>query len=171
MHNPANCNNSTVGKIGHSRAGAISRARTPGAFNMTRIAFPALQQLLLSAENLVSLHLEALPSSGYISPEATLIFLPVMTRLENLHFYFLSPIYRPILRGRNPALQRRAVLPALENFAFHSVGDDLECLSSRIDALNGVELRTYIRNYRRFAWNHIAVYSVVLINIQRSLYA
>jgi ankyrin repeat protein len=102
--------------------------------NMTRIAFPALQRLLLSAENLVSLHLEALPSSEYISPEATLIFLPVMTRLEKLHLHFLSPIYRPISRGQNPALQRRAVLPALENFAFYGVSDDLECLSSRIDA-------------------------------------
>ncbi|KAI0000111.1 hypothetical protein BJV74DRAFT_794392 [Russula compacta] len=34
------------------------------------IAFPALPQLLLSAKNLVSLQLEAVPSTGYIPPEA-----------------------------------------------------------------------------------------------------
>jgi F-box-like len=102
--------------------------------HVTRIGFPALQQLLMSAENIVSLHLEALPSSGYISPEALLIFFPVMKRLEKLHLHFLSPISRPISGGNKPAPQRRAVLPALGDFAFHGTSEDLECLSSSIDA-------------------------------------
>jgi F-box-like len=98
------------------------------------IAFPALQRILPSARDLVELQLEALPSSGYITPAALLAFLPVMTCLETLSLDFRSPISRPISGGHGPVPQGRAVLLALEWFTFCGVSDDLECLLSGIDA-------------------------------------
>ncbi|KAH9968536.1 hypothetical protein BGW80DRAFT_657375 [Lactifluus volemus] len=102
--------------------------------HVARIAFPALQRVLLSARDLVDLHLETLPSSGYITPAALLTFLPVMTRLESLFLDFRSPISRPILGGYRPAPQGHAVLLALKWFTFSGVSEDLECLLSGIDA-------------------------------------
>jgi hypothetical protein len=101
---------------------------------LTRIAFSILQPPLLSLGNLVSLHLEDQPSSGHVSPETLLIFLPKMRRLETLHLYFLSPISRPTTRRNNPTPQKRALLPALECLAFRGVSEDLEFLLSGTDA-------------------------------------
>jgi F-box-like len=101
---------------------------------LIRVAFPLLQPPLLSVENLVSLHLEDLPSSGHISPESLLIFLPKMRCLETLHLYFLSPISHPTTGRNNPTPQRRALLPALECLAFRGVSEDLEFLLSGTDA-------------------------------------
>jgi hypothetical protein len=101
---------------------------------VAKIAFPALQRVLPSARNLVDLHLEELPSSGYITPAALLAFLPVMTRLETLYLHFHSPISRPISGGYRPAPQGRAVLHSLKWFTFYGVSEDLECLLSGIDA-------------------------------------
>jgi hypothetical protein len=102
--------------------------------HVAKIAFPALQRVVQSARDLVDLHLESLPSSGYITPAALLTFLPVMTRLERLYLHFHSPISRPISGGYRRAPQGRAVLLALESFTFHGVSEDLECLLSGIDA-------------------------------------
>ncbi|KAH9968527.1 hypothetical protein BGW80DRAFT_1562623 [Lactifluus volemus] len=102
--------------------------------NLAKIAFPALQRVLPLARDLVELHLEALPSSGYITPAALLTFLPVMTRLEILYLDFHSPISRPISGRYRRAPQGRVVLLALEWFTFRGVSEDLECLSSGIDA-------------------------------------
>ncbi|KAH9968543.1 hypothetical protein BGW80DRAFT_1461921 [Lactifluus volemus] len=102
--------------------------------HVAKIAFPAFQRVLPSARNLVDLHLEALPSSGYITPAALLAFLPVMTRLESLYLHFHSPISRPISGGYRPAPQGRAVLHSLKWFTFYGVSEDLECLLSGIDA-------------------------------------
>ncbi|KAI0246844.1 caspase domain-containing protein [Lactifluus subvellereus] len=101
---------------------------------LARIAFPALQRLLLSAEDLVSLKLEALPSSGYTSPEDLINCLPVMTRLETLHLHFNFRISRFIAGGNISAPQRRLALPSLEDFSFHGASEYLECLLSGIDA-------------------------------------
>jgi hypothetical protein len=101
---------------------------------LTRVAFPALQPLLLSAENLVSLHLEDLPSSGYIPPEALLICLPMMRHLETLHLYFLPPISLSVSDRDNLTPERHTVLPALKSLTFHGVSEDLECLLSGVDA-------------------------------------
>jgi hypothetical protein len=101
---------------------------------LTRIAFTTLQPLILSAANIISLHLEGLPSNGYSTPEALLIFLPMMTRLETLHLYFLSPVARLIVGRNNPIPQRRIVFPSLEGFAFRGICEDLECLLCGADA-------------------------------------
>ena len=102
--------------------------------HLTRITFPALQRLLLSAENLVSLKLEALPSSEYVSPEALMICLATVTLLETLHLRFNFPISRFIAGGDMSAPQSRVVLASLDEFAFHGASEYLECLLSGIDA-------------------------------------
>ena len=112
-----------------SLGGPFPRLRV---LHLTRIAFPTLKHILLSAENLVFLKLEALPSSGYISPEALVVSLTVMTRLETLHLHFLSPISR-LSSGRNRP-KRRAILSAMEHFAFHGFSEYLERLLSGINA-------------------------------------
>ncbi|KAH9968525.1 hypothetical protein BGW80DRAFT_656694 [Lactifluus volemus] len=108
--------------------------------HVARIAFPALRRVLLSARDLVVLHLEELPSNGYITPAALLTFLPVMTRLESLYLHFRSPISRPILGGYRSAPQGRAVLLALKWFTFYGVSEDLGCLLSGIDAPGIVDI-------------------------------
>ena len=102
--------------------------------HLTRITFPALQRLLLSAENLFSLKLEALPSSEYVSPETLMICLATVTFLETLHLRFNFPISRFIAGGDISAPQSRVVLASLDEFAFHGASEYLECLLSGIDA-------------------------------------
>ncbi|KAH9968514.1 hypothetical protein BGW80DRAFT_1562615 [Lactifluus volemus] len=102
--------------------------------HLAKIAFTALQRVLPSARDLVVLHLESLPSSGYITPAALLDFVPIMTRLERLYLHFHSPISRPISGGYRCAPQGRAVLLALKRLTFRGVSEDLECLLSGIDA-------------------------------------
>ncbi|KAI0252574.1 hypothetical protein BJV78DRAFT_344935 [Lactifluus subvellereus] len=79
-----------------SLGGPFPRLRV---LHLTRIAFPALQRLLLSAENIVSLKLDALPNSVHISLEALMICLAAMTLLETLHLHFNFPISRSIAGG------------------------------------------------------------------------
>ena len=76
--------------------------------HVTRIAFPALQRLLLSAEDLVSLNLEASPSSRYISPEAFMNCFLVMTRLETFRVHFLFPTHSSISGGNDSAPPQHA---------------------------------------------------------------
>src|SRR5258708_3954374 len=68
------------------------------------IPFPRLPKLLLSATHLVHLHLLNIPHSGYISPEAMVTCLGVLTRLEILWLLFESPRSRPRSTTRLPPL-------------------------------------------------------------------
>src|SRR5258708_15201132 len=72
---------------------------TPGGFwggsapclqyiELSRMPFPELPTLLLSARDLVSLRLDCIPPTGYISPEAMVAGLAVLTRLESLGIDF-----------------------------------------------------------------------------------
>jgi F-box-like len=96
-----------------------------------KIGFSALPQLLLSAPNLVSIQLEAIPSTGYISPEVLITCLSMMSHLTTFHLEFLFPTSRPI-SGKHQPPQRYAVLPALEYFTFYGSCEYLECLLSGI---------------------------------------
>ena len=102
--------------------------------HLTRIALPALERLLLSAENLVSLRLHALPNSGHISSEALTICLAVTTLLETLYLHFNFPTFNSVTGGNISAPQRRVVLPSLGYFSFHGASEYLECLLSGINA-------------------------------------
>ena len=95
------------------------------------ISFPGLPKLLLSATGLVKLHLEKIPHSGYISPEAMVRCLSTLPRLETLKLGFKSPLSRPV-RGPHPPT--RSILLALTSFWFRGVSEYLEDLVARIDA-------------------------------------
>ena len=96
------------------------------------IPFPGLPRLLLSATDLSQLYLKGIPHSGYISPEAMVTCLSVLTRLRYLRIKFQSPASRPDRRGPPPLT--RVILPALEELAFEGVSEYLEDLVARIDA-------------------------------------
>ncbi|KAI9455189.1 hypothetical protein F5148DRAFT_398767 [Russula earlei] len=94
-------------------------------------AFPGIPKLLLSANQLVYLHLWDIPRSGGISPQDLGTALSAMSRLEDLRLGFespLSPESRPL-----PPLTR-SVLPALTRLEFEGVHGYLEDLLAQIEA-------------------------------------
>ena len=93
------------------------------------IAIPGIRQLLLSATNLVELHLWKIPHSTYVSPEALATCLSTMPSLKRLWLRFQSPQSRP---NRHLPPRTRVVLPALTRFWFKGVSEYLEDLVSRI---------------------------------------
>ncbi len=103
---------------------------------MAKIAFPALPQLLFSANNLVSLQLEAIPSSGYIPPDILIISLSGMTCLQMFHIHFLSPTPHSVTRlEESPQCPPKPIsFPALKYLEFHGMKEYLEYLLSGIDA-------------------------------------
>ena len=110
--------------------GAAPRLHT---LRTTMIALPGLPQLLLSAANLVSLQLEAIPSSGYIPPDYLIITLAVMSRLQMLHVHFLSPLSHTGPKESLPE-PASADLRFLKYFEFHGDIEYLEQLSDGIIA-------------------------------------
>ena len=105
------------------------------SLTLYRIPFPGLPKLLLSTTHLVDLHLMDIPHSGYISPEAMVTCLSMLTRLESLMIGFKSPLSRPASDRRNqrPPPQTRT-LPVLNGLWFEGVNEYVEDLISRIDA-------------------------------------
>jgi hypothetical protein len=97
------------------------------------IPFPGLPTLLLSATHLVDLDLRRIPYSGYISPDAMVTSLSVLTGLERLDIGFETP-RRPGQRSRRPPPRTRTHLPVLTEMRFIGVSEYLEELLARIDA-------------------------------------
>jgi hypothetical protein len=95
------------------------------------IVFPALPKLLLSATDLVDLTLRDLPYSGYVSPEALLTCLAVLTNLKSLTIEIQPPPHR---ERRHPLPPTRIVLPALTHFELLWISEYLEYLMAHIDA-------------------------------------
>jgi hypothetical protein len=106
------------------------------SLNLNGIPFPGLPNLLLSSTHLVDLHLEDIPHSGYISPEAMVTCLAVLTRLETLAIGFESPRSRPDQKNRRPPQVPLTctVLPVLTCLWFRGVSEYLEDLVPRIRA-------------------------------------
>jgi hypothetical protein len=98
------------------------------------IPFPALPRLLLSTTDLVTLCLEDIPHSGYISPEDMVACLPALTRLDRLFLGFRSPRSHPSQASRHPRPPTRAILPALTYLKFRGVTEYLEDFVARINA-------------------------------------
>ncbi|KAH9958069.1 hypothetical protein BC827DRAFT_1269866 [Russula dissimulans] len=94
------------------------------------IPFAALSRLVLSTDSLVSLRLWRIPNSGNISPEAVVMCLSSLARLELFDIKFNSPIPHP---NRPPTASTRVVLPVLTKFNFQGVSEYLEDLVARID--------------------------------------
>ena len=101
---------------------------------LDRIPFPGLPKLLLSATHLVYLDLQRIPHSGYISPEAMVTCISVLTSLKSLYISFESPRSRPDRRSRRPPPPTRTLLPVLTELTFKGVSEYLEDLLARIDA-------------------------------------
>ena len=101
---------------------------------LERIPFPGLPNVLLSAAGLVDLRLWDIPHSGYISPDAMVICLAALTRLENLDLEFESSLSRPDRENQRRSLSTRSVLPALTRFWFRGTSEYLDDLVAQIDA-------------------------------------
>jgi hypothetical protein len=110
--------------------------------HLTGIPFPGLGKLLLSTTDLVTLYLWDIPHSGYISPEAMVVGLSTLTRLEKLDLRFRSPRSRAVRETRQPSPLTRVVLPALIELYFTGDSEYLEDIVSRIDAplLNNMDV-------------------------------
>ena len=98
------------------------------------IPCPGLPKLLRSAIHLVTLELSGIPHSGYFPPEAIVIGLSVLTRLEKLIIGFDSPQCCPDRKRRRPPPPTRTLLPGLTTFQFKGVGEYLEDLVARMNA-------------------------------------
>jgi hypothetical protein len=110
-------------------------------FTLNSIPFPGLPKLLLSATHLVDLKLSKIPHSGYISPEAMVTLLSVLSRLETLSLQFQSPQSHPHWESRSLPPPKRSILPALHEFHFKGVTEYLEELVARIDTPQVDEMR------------------------------
>jgi hypothetical protein len=97
------------------------------------IPFPGLPNLLSSATHLVHIKLLEIPHSGYISPEAMVTALSVLTRLEALHIGFESPRSRPDWENRCPPPPTRTPLPVLTELWFQGVSEYLEDFLAWVD--------------------------------------
>ena len=95
------------------------------------ISFPGLPNLLLSATHLVHLHLKGIPHSGYISPEAIVAPLSVLSSLEALILEFERSW--PDREGSSLHPPKCSILPSLTEFFFEGPIRYLEQLMTRID--------------------------------------
>ena len=100
-------------------------------FQLLGIPFPGLPKLLSSATHLVSLSLTSIPHSGYISPEAMVTLLSVLSGLRRFVLEFRSPQSRPDWEILSPL--KRSILPVLDEFLFTGVGTYLGELVTHID--------------------------------------
>jgi hypothetical protein len=98
------------------------------------IPFPGLPTLLLSATHLVDLDLWRIPHSGYISPEAMVTSLSVLTSLQSLLIGFEFPPSHPDQNRRHPPPRTRTLLPVLTELRFKGFSKYLEDLVVQIDA-------------------------------------
>ena len=107
-------------------------ARRLQSFELSGIPFPGLPKLLLSATHLVSLWLSNIPHSGYISPEAMVVLISVLTSLESFQLEFQSPQSHSDRSERRTPSSKRSIL-ALRGLYFKGVTEYLEELVTRIN--------------------------------------
>jgi hypothetical protein len=111
--------------------GSAPRLQT---LDLDHIPFPGVLKLLLSATHLIHLSLLGISRSGYISPEAMLDCLSVLTRLEILLIGFKSAQSFPHWESRISPLPTRTLFPVFSSLWFQGVSDYLEVLVAIIDA-------------------------------------
>jgi F-box-like len=102
--------------------------------DLDAISFPGLPKLLLSATHLVYLSIRHIHHPGYISPEVMVTCLSTSTSLESLNLGFLFPPSYPVPENQPLHLSTRSVLPALTQFVYRGLSENLEDFVSRIDA-------------------------------------
>jgi hypothetical protein len=115
------------------------------------IPFPKLPTLLLSARDLVTLHLSDIPPSGCIPPQEMAACLATLTRLTSLSILFNSKFFAALPDPIDPASVTPSVLPALTSIEFHGLCDYIEDLVTQIDCpqLKSVDL-SYLHPFLGF---------------------
>ena len=118
-----------------SASESILGGSAPGlqALCLCRVPFPGLPKLLLSATHLVDLRLLDIPHSGYITPEAMVNSLSVLTKLEIFKISFGSLRSRPPPKSRHQFSQTLTLLPALTGLWFGGYHQYFEDLVAQID--------------------------------------
>ena len=102
-------------------------------FELSGIPFPGLPKLLSSATHLVYLNLYGIPHSAYISPEAVVALLSLLSNLETLSLEFRSPQSRPDWESQSRPPPKRSLLATLRRLDFKGVIEYLEDLVTCID--------------------------------------
>jgi hypothetical protein len=103
------------------------------SLHLTRIAVPALPQLLSPSRGLVDLTLHEVPNVGYFSPDAFAKTLSGMTHLQSLSLHFISFPSRRDNLDPPPQSGERIVLPALTHLSYRGISRYLDSLVARID--------------------------------------
>ncbi|KAI9454587.1 hypothetical protein BJY52DRAFT_1213664 [Lactarius psammicola] len=105
------------------------------SLHSTRIAFPALLQLLHFSRNLVDLRLHEVVNPWHLSPEALTDALSGMPQLRSLSLHLLSTAnYIALDLAPPPPPGERVVLPVLNRLDFQGIAQYLEGLLTRIDS-------------------------------------
>ena len=101
------------------------------------IPFPGIRKLLLSTRDLVTLTLGFtvgfIRDSGYVSPEAMVDILSILTRLKSFQVH-LSPQRHTHGPSQHPPVLTRVIIPTLTTFGFSGHSKYLGDMVSRIDA-------------------------------------
>ena len=122
--------------------------------SLNNIPFSGLPKLLLSATHIVKLYLSSycISYSEYISPEAIVASLSVLSSLESLKINInLEGSYpRP---SQILPTQKRSILPALVKFHFTGVTQYLEELVSRIDTPHLVKMHMTFFGHDEIGFN------------------
>ncbi|KAH9037999.1 hypothetical protein EDB83DRAFT_2524576 [Lactarius deliciosus] len=102
-------------------------------FRLERISFPQLPTFLLSARNLVTLKVKGIYQNGYISPEAMVGSLAVLTKLKTLSIAFYDDTPPPDQMRSRPDPPMRAIFPVLTSFHYRGCCEYLEDFLALID--------------------------------------
>jgi hypothetical protein len=100
-------------------------------FHLRGIPFPTFPDFILSSTQIRDLHLDDIPDSGYISPDAMATCLAALPNLRWLSIGFRSPLSRPVEIAPPPLT--RAVFPALAHLFFRGVSEYFEGFIARIE--------------------------------------
>jgi hypothetical protein len=103
------------------------------SLTLQHVSFPTLPTLLSTTKNLVELRLWGIPPSGYLSPDAMVVCLSSLTKLEDLILRFISPRPHPNSSTRRLSSLTRAALPSLTQFQFHGDNESIEDLVAQIN--------------------------------------
>jgi hypothetical protein len=137
------------------------------------IPFLTLPTLLLSARHLVSLKIDNIPATGYISPEAMVTCLNTLIKLRTLSIGFRAPISRSDQLIIRPSPQTRVVVPALTFFDFRGISEYLEDFIAQIDTPRLDFLK--IKYFNRFAFDVLQLYQFIgrtkSLNLNQSKHA
>jgi hypothetical protein len=102
--------------------------------NLCHIPCLSLSGFLLTARDLVKLHLDHIPSTGYFSPDTMATCMSMLPKLKYVAIVFHSQKSFPNLTNICPPPAACAFLPALVRFEFKGVIQYSEDLMARINA-------------------------------------